>query len=102
MAEVRACRVDELADGQSLKVAGDAEIAVHRVDGSFYATDDSCTHEQWSLGEDGDLEDHEIVCCLHLAAYDVRTGAATRFPAITPLRTYPVRVVDDEVWVSLG
>jgi nitrite reductase/ring-hydroxylating ferredoxin subunit len=95
--EILACKVDDLLDGQSLKVDGGPEIAIHRVAGEFFATDDSCTHEEWSLGEDGDLEGHEIVCCLHLAAFDVRTGEATQLPATRPLKTYPVRVAEGAV-----
>jgi nitrite reductase/ring-hydroxylating ferredoxin subunit len=60
----RVCRVDDLNDGQSLRVEtqrdGAADIAVHRVGNKFYATDDRCTHEEWSLGDDGELEGHEI------------------------------------------
>jgi nitrite reductase/ring-hydroxylating ferredoxin subunit len=102
VAEILACKVEQLSDGESLKVDGDPAVAIHRVDGQFYATDDSCTHEDWSLGEDGDLEGYEIVCCLHQASFDVRTGEVIAFPATAPLKTYPVRVADGEVWVEVG
>jgi len=103
VAEILACKVDELSDGQSLKVEHQpSDIAIHRVDGEFYATDDLCTHEDWSLGEDGDLEDHKIICCLHQASFDVRTGEVVDFPATEPLKTYPVRIADGEVWVDVG
>ncbi len=95
-------RADDLPDGGSLTVDGDPAIAVFRVAGEFFATDDACTHENWSLGEDGELDGYEVVCCLHMAAFDVRTGAVTRLPATRPLRTYPVRVVDGEIWVDLS
>ena len=103
--DFRVCRVDDLSDGQSLRIEtqGDgAAIAVHRVGDDIYATDDRCTHEEWSLGDDGELEGHEIVCCLHLAAFDVRNGTPTRFPATVALKVYPVRVVEGEVWVGLN
>jgi len=102
VADILACKVDQLSDGESLKVDGDPAIAIHRVDGEFYATSDLCTHEDWSLGEDGDLDGHEIICCLHQASFDVRTGAVIAFPATEPLRTFPVRVADGEVWVEVG
>lgn len=102
MAEILACKADQLGDGESLKVDGAPELAIHRVDGRFYATSDSCTHEDWSLGEDGDLDGHEIICCLHQGSFDVRTGEVINFPATVPLRTYPVRVADGEVWVDIG
>jgi nitrite reductase/ring-hydroxylating ferredoxin subunit len=104
--ELRVCRVDDLEQGQSLRIEAQpgmtADIALHRVGDDFYATDDLCTHEHWSLGEDGELEGHEIVCCLHMAAFDVRDGSATRFPATVPLQVYPVRIVEGEVWVGLN
>lgn len=101
MARILACKVDDLADGQALTVAGPPAIALFRVDGGFYATDDLCTHEDWSLGEDGELDGFEVECCLHTARFDVRTGAATQFPATEPLRTYPVHVEDGAVWVEV-
>ncbi len=102
MAEILACKVDQLSDGETLKVEFEPDdIAVYRVDGEYYATADLCTHEDWSLGEDGDLEGHKIICCLHQASFDVRTGEVIDFPATEPLRTYPVRVTDGEVWVSV-
>jgi nitrite reductase/ring-hydroxylating ferredoxin subunit len=55
-----------------------AGIALHRVGNNIYPTDDLCTHEHWSLGEDGELEGHEIVCCLHLAAFYVPDGTVPR------------------------
>jgi nitrite reductase/ring-hydroxylating ferredoxin subunit len=104
--ELRVCRVDDLKEGESLRIETQgnmtADIALHRVGDHIYATDDLCTHEKWSLGEDGMLEGHEIVCCLHLAAFDVRDGAATRFPAMVPLNVYPVRIVEGEVWIGLN
>ncbi|MGB8389845.1 Rieske 2Fe-2S domain-containing protein, partial [Mycobacterium sp.] len=60
MAEILGCRTDDLADGESLKVkCDDPAIAIHRVNGQFFATADSCTHEKWSLGEDGALEGYQ-------------------------------------------
>lgn len=103
MPEILACKVGDIGDGESLVVDNDPEdIAVYRVDGQFYATADLCTHEDWSLGEDGDLDGYEIECCLHLARFDVRTGEVTQAPAITPLKTFPVRVADGAVWVDVG
>lgn len=101
MPEILACKVDQLSDGDSLKIGGDPPIAVYRVDGEFFATSDSCTHEEWSLGEDGDLDGHQIICCLHQAAFDVRTGEVTAPPATEPLKTFRVRITDDEVWVDV-
>jgi nitrite reductase/ring-hydroxylating ferredoxin subunit len=58
-------------------------------------------NEDWSLGEESELVGHEVECCLHQARFDVRTGAATGNPATAALKTFAVRVVDDEVWVDV-
>ena len=97
---VFACKVDDLEPGTSMTLRGDDPIAVHRTeDGEFHATADTCSHEKWSLGEDGDLEGNEVVCPLHMARFDVRTGAALCLPATIALRTYPLEIEGDEVYV---
>jgi nitrite reductase/ring-hydroxylating ferredoxin subunit len=87
--------------GSSMTVDGDVPIALFRNDeGEFYATADTCTHEKWSLGEDSDLEGNEVVCPLHMAHFDIRTGAALCFPATIALSTFEVEIdADDKVYV---
>ena len=98
---VLACGVDDLEDGDSIAVETDAEpIAVYRVGDEFYATSDTCTHEKWSLGEEGDLDGFEITCTLHNARFDVRDGKALCFPATVNLRRYATIVEDDKVYVA--
>lgn len=93
---ILACAVDDLAPGESMTVKGDRPVALYRTeDDEFFATADTCTHEDWSLGEDSDLEGTEVVCPLHMARFDVRTGAALCLPASIGLRTYQVEVGDD-------
>jgi len=95
-----ACRVDELENGTSKRLEGEPPIAVYRNDdGEFFATADTCTHEEWSLGADSDLEGNEVVCPLHLARFDIRSGKALCFPATVALDTYDVEVLGDDIWV---
>lgn len=98
-----ACSVDDLRPGTSTTVDGDPATAVYRTEsGEFFATQDSCTHEKWSLGEDGDLDGYEIECPLHMARFDIRSGKALCLPATVALATYPVEVVDQDVYVVIG
>lgn len=96
------CPVGELPPGQirRLDVPDSAPIAVYNVEGTFYATADTCTHAQASLA-DGDLEDDEVTCPVHWARFDVRTGQALCFPAEKPLATYRVEVTDAIIVVVL-
>ena len=90
----------DLASGESRCVRiGDEAIALFNCDGTYYATDDTCTHEEASLS-DGWLDGTEISCPLHGAVFDVTTGAVLCLPAIRPLRTYPVRVEGDDIFVE--
>jgi nitrite reductase/ring-hydroxylating ferredoxin subunit len=96
-----ACLVDDLACGTSMTVQGDVPIALFRTDdGEFYATADTCTHEKWSLGEDSDLDGDEVVCPLHMARFDLRTGKPLCFPATVALETFGVEIEDGKVYVA--
>lgn len=91
----------ELAPGETKRVlAGNEVLALYNCDGTIYATDDTCTHEEASLSE-GWLEDAEITCPLHGAIFDVRTGRVLCLPATRPLRTYPVRVEGGDIFVEV-
>ncbi len=100
MAWKRVCRADEIADGSARQIKGDNPIAVFHVGNEFFATDDTCTHAKFSLA-DGYIEGEEVVCALHEARFCLRTGRALSFPAVVPLRTYPVRVEGGEVFVEV-
>ncbi|CAN5652132.1 bifunctional 3-phenylpropionate/cinnamic acid dioxygenase ferredoxin subunit [soil metagenome] len=95
-----ACDEADLAPGESMTLDGDDPVALFRTaDGDFYATSDSCTHEEWSLGEDSDLDGCQVECPLHLARFDLRTGEALCYPATEALRTYEVSLDDGKVYV---
>lgn len=84
--------------GMKVIEAGGARVAVCNVEGTFYAIEDVCTHDDGPLGE-GTLDGKEVECPRHGARFDVRTGQATRMPAIVPVRTFPVKVEDD--WIVI-
>ncbi|MCW2816067.1 MAG: ferredoxin [Nocardioides sp.] len=95
-----ACEDGDLEPGESMTVPGDVAVALYRNEhGDYFATADTCTHEDWSLGEDSDLEGNEVVCPLHMARFDIRSGEALCFPATIALQTYEVQVDDGKVYV---
>ncbi len=81
-------------------VAG-RDIALYKVEGSVYATDNTCTHGQARLC-DGFLEGHEIECPLHQGKFDIRDGRATCAPSEVHLRSYPVRIEGGRVFLQMG
>ena len=100
MAWVRACSIDELPPGEAVRVDTDPPVAVFNVDGKFFATSDTCTHEESSLAE-GYLVGDRVECVLHFAKFCVRDGKALSPPARGNLQTFVVRTDDDAVFVDV-
>lgn len=97
------CRAAEVPEQGVVQVAPaglDAEYAVYRLEGAFYASDDLCTHAMVSLSY-GDVEDGQIHCPMHGGAFDIRTGAPTALPCRVKLKTYRVVAVGDDLYAEL-
>jgi naphthalene 1,2-dioxygenase ferredoxin component len=98
---IDALAADELPtdDVIGVEVAG-RDIAIYTIGDAVYATDNICTHGQARLC-DGFLDGHQIECPLHQGKFDVRDGKPTCEPAEEPLRSYPVKVERERVWLRL-
>jgi nitrite reductase/ring-hydroxylating ferredoxin subunit len=95
------CAMDGVAEGAVIRVeVGDLTVAVYRVEGNFYVTDDHCTHGPGSLSE-GFLDGYEIECDFHQGCFDIRTGEVTQPPCIVPIRTYKVIVENGRVLIEI-
>ena len=79
---------------------GSQDIALCNVEGTYFATQDLCTHDGGPLGE-GELWDYNIECPRHGGRFDVRTGQVTALPPVFPIKTFPVRVEGDDIQVAI-
>lgn len=75
-------------------------IVLARVDGTVYALEDRCSHEEFALSE-GELTGNEVTCILHGARFDLATGAPRALPAVKPVPTYECRIEGDEIQIKL-
>ncbi len=75
-------------------------IALYQVDGEIFATDNICSHGNARLC-DGFLEGHEIECPLHQGKFDIRNGKAMCAPLTEDIRTYPVKIEGDRVFIEI-
>ncbi len=99
---VAVAKLADIPAGEARVVtAGDKRLAVCNVDGTVYAIDDTCTHDDGPLGS-GTLDGCAIECPRHGARFDVRDGSVLRMPAAVPVQSYPARVVNDEIQVDIG
>ena len=98
---VTVARVEDIDPGTARQVwVEDVPLAICNLDGEFYAISDICTHEEFSLSC-GVIEGCEIECPMHRGVFNIKTGEAEVYPAEDPVPTYPCRVVDGEVQVSV-
>lgn len=100
---VKAISYAELEEGtiQSVRIQGLA-MALYKTAGQVYATSETCSHDDCSLEDFGKIvEDDQVECICHGARFRIKSGEATRLPATIPLKTYPVKVQADEVWVEV-
>ena len=98
----RVCGSNDVTPGEMLRYEADnlEPILVCNIDGKFFAVQDTCTHDEWSLSE-GDLEGDIVECSLHWAKFCVRTGEVKALPACVPLRTFVTKLEGDDVFVDL-
>jgi nitrite reductase/ring-hydroxylating ferredoxin subunit len=91
-----------LAEGEVLGVeVGDEPIALYNIDGEIYATSNICTHAFAMLSE-GWLDGDCIECPLPAGRFEVRTGKALGPPVEEDIKTFPARVVGDDIQVKAG
>jgi len=100
---VRVAAVSDLEPGKPFEAeAGGVGICLAVTqDGELYALRNNCSHEDFPLSE-GEIQDGQIECAWHGARFDLATGRALALPAIRPVKTYPVKLEGDEVFVDVS
>jgi 3-phenylpropionate/trans-cinnamate dioxygenase ferredoxin component len=101
MPRVRIGALPDLADrrGTAVEVAG-RRLAIFREGDQVYAIDDRCSHRGFPLN-DGSVAGGVVGCRTHGACFDLATGAVVRGPARRPIRTYPVTIEDNQLFIDL-
>ena len=98
---VRVCAESEVAPGSVKAYAvGDKTLAVFNIDGTFYVTDDECTHAAASLA-DGMIDGDVVECCMHMGSFHIPSGKVVEPPCEVPLRTYQVVLKGDDIFADL-
>jgi naphthalene 1,2-dioxygenase system ferredoxin subunit len=98
---VDAAAVDALPDDEVIGVdLVGKSLALYKVEGAVFATDNICTHGHARLC-DGFLEGHEIECPLHQGKFDIRDGRALCAPLSEDIKIYPVKIEGNRIFVAL-
>jgi len=87
------------ANSMRAYTVGDQEVLVCHTKDGLHAVDNICTHGYARLNE-GRLRGVRVICPLHGASFDCRSGAVLGAPASAPLKIYELRLVDG--WVEVA
>ncbi len=102
MARHRVAAVADLPEDslRLVEVEGTPICLAHTDDGGWYAINDICSHEDFSLSQ-GELWGLSVECPHHGSRFDLRTGRPNALPAVEPVAVYPVTVEDGDVYLDL-
>ncbi len=97
----RVAALGEVKEGEpkGIKIGG-LHIGLYKINGKLYAIEDVCPHE-FGLLSGGWLEGEVIECPLHQARFHIPTGRLVCPPARRHLKTYPVQIEGDQVYVGI-
>src|SRR5690348_27830 len=90
--------LSDFADSRLLGHVGDEEVLLVQSGGEIFAIGAHCTHYHGPLAE-GIVADGGVRCPWHHACFDLRTGAAVRAPALSPVDCWKVEQRDGRIFV---
>ena len=101
--KIPVCPVSQLPPGEMILVEHEGEpIAVVNCEGTYYAIEDRCSHDDGPLVE-GELNqaDCTVECPRHGSIFDLRTGKPKTLPAFEPVRTFTVGITDETITLEV-
>lgn len=98
---IKACATVDIDEEDLIRFDHNQQtFCIYNTPKGFYATDGMCTHEETHL-EFGMVIDTLVECPLHQGRFDIISGEALTAPVCVDLKTYPVKVEDDHVFIQL-
>ena len=95
-----AAKLSDIPEGQGIAVKiGNEPVALFNEGGKIYALEDNCTHARIPISG-GWVENGCAHCPWHGAEFDLKTGEALSRPAVGVLKTYPVRIEGDLIFID--
>jgi 3-phenylpropionate/trans-cinnamate dioxygenase ferredoxin subunit len=93
------CPLAELPPGGTRLVEHEGDkIGVFNCDGTIYAIEDRCSHDDGPLAEgEFDPAACTVECPRHGSLFDLSSGKPKTLPAYAPVRTFTTTVVDDTI-----
>ncbi len=99
---IKVGRIGDFKKGEmkSVSVGEDREVLIVNINDELFALGAHCTHYGASL-QDGVLKDETIICPLHHACFNAKTGSLKEPPASDGLPKFNIIVENDNVLVEV-
>lgn len=95
------CKVDEVPFGEGRMFSlNQMMVGVFNLGGKFFALDNRCPHAGASLAH-GLIENDTVTCRIHHWKFRINDGICLDDGNQCNARTYPVRIVGDEVQIKI-
>jgi nitrite reductase/ring-hydroxylating ferredoxin subunit len=101
MPEIAVGALADFPEGKGTPVqVGNRRLAIFRLEQRLFAVEDRCPHRGFPL-HDGAISESTVRCRTHGSCFDLASGNVLRGPATQPVRVYPARSENDQVWIEL-
>ena len=99
MKELKICDLTDLEEAAPRRIEIEGKkLSIVLLNERIYALDDTCSHEDVSLSEgEVDIDECALECWKHGSLFSLETGEALSLPAIKSVKTYEVRIIDNDV-----
>lgn len=98
---ITVCQVEEVDEFMpKAVVVNDVRIGIFQLGTQYFAIENVCPHA-YALLTEGFVEDGTVECPLHEAIFNIATGALESGPGCRNLHTYPLKVEDGNVLISV-
>jgi nitrite reductase/ring-hydroxylating ferredoxin subunit len=103
MKRIRLCKTSDIPVNKAIRVmiSNELDLAVFHIGNDFWVTDDTCTHGPASLSE-GIIAGDVVRCDFHNGACHIPSGRPVALPCDEQLKTYPVIIEDDDLFIEVG
>ena len=99
MNELKICDLTDLEEATPRRIEIEVrKLSIVLLNERIYALDDTCSHEDVSLSEgEVDIDECALECWKHGSLFSLETGEALSLPATKSVKTYEVRIIDNDV-----
>ena len=97
---IKTCNLEQVKKGELFGFVKDGmKLLIANLDGKIHATDLICTHADADLST-GFLSEEGVRCPLHLSVFNLENGAPQNPPAEKSLKTYNLKIEENEIYLE--